>query len=1074
MNIDSPIFVPRNSAPMTATPAAQLKVAAVMDPNAPKSPLDTSSSNNIMHNNKNNMNGYWPFFNNATAYYPCGGLNSNYLQFCQQQQQQHHQQQQYLQHLLQRQRTLPNFHHHHQWMQRKNLNGIIGQRQQQQQQQQQRKQTTIKMSTEMSTQQNQQRRKKQKIQQQALQQQQQQQQMPEEQPNRQQLQQQQEQVNMTNIPLVIKTTETLSPQLTVATTTTTTTTLPDALLLLSTTADIININNVVNDNNLSSNNNNVNDKNTNSNNNNNNNHNKVDEDINMTTLAVISNGTTALLPHQSTQLAEEAEISNTKKDDTVQRNGSRVGQQIRNPRYYQQQQQQQQNSSNTQLNAKTDSSDSGISTNGRHQQQQQHHNHHHAHRQSQPQQHNQKQRKTRLNAKRQENNTTTITTTTQKRTTEYTVDDWLGREMVYCYDHRYISSCAEDNMLAARHNPAHRNSTSSDAAASDDLNSSSSNEDLSAVYAVMSQPDKKAGNKARRNRQQRRRKRHDEQSANDQLQAIPMDVDEDSKENRRPAQQQQQQHQHQQQQQQTAKATSVNLRKQCTKAAALKAVNKHNNNGNNNNNSKVNGGAHALTNSASNSSVCSALSSASSTYSLSSSASSTSSAASSPTNSANCSPTASPTASKRNAENFRKIARALAPPLRQHTKLNMSEPELVQQLRRYIIDPNLLRVYGYPVESAIHEGCIEIYKCLPRPSGVHTHHTSTKTDVVNTVDGLQVHYTSTSSSTTTTASFKTQWTLGGDNSTDSGQGSGDSSPPSMDSDSSEAGEDEPATTTACFTPDGSYQIFSQYDQSLEKQCVRCMRTFHVTETGEYLSYESCTFHWGKLYNLYTGSKGYTTQYTCCSGTKDTEGCSRNPLHVWTGAVVGINGPYTDFVHTRARCDDKPTKVYALDCEMSFTGRGLEVTKVTVVGYDGQLVYEHFVRPEVEIVDYNTRFSGITEKDLCAHSNKSVKTLAEVQRDLLQLIDADTILIGHGLDNDLRVLRIVHKCIIDTSIAFPHSSGFPYRRALKNLTKACLNRDIQCGDAGHSSFEDSRACLELMLWKVRKEMRPTAY
>ncbi|XP_039962739.1 protein kinase 4-like isoform X1 [Bactrocera tryoni] len=1061
MNIDSPIFVPRNNAPMTSMPAAQLKVSAasLLDPKTPKSPLalgvvtpnafgKLTDSNNIKHKN-NNMGGYWPFVNNAAAYYPCG-INSNYLQFCQQQQQQ---QQQYMQHFVQRQRTLPNFHN--QWTQRKNLNAAIGQRQQQQQQ---RKQTTkatapAAISTEVSAQQHQQRRKKQKMQQQAAQQHK-QQQLTE-------LQQQPQAVNITKIPIANKTSDSLSPKLTVATTTTNAN--QNMLLLLPAAEELININ-VVNDNNLNSN-NIVIDQNAISNNNNNN---KVDEDINMATLAAISNGTSAL-PNQSTQLVEEAEIS-TKQDDTVQRNGSRVGQQIRNPRYYQQQQQQQ-NSSNTQLNAKTDSSDSGISTNGRHQQ----HHHHHAHRQ-QPQQHNQKQRKTRLNSKRQDNNTTTMTTT-PKRTTEYTVDDWLGREMVYCYGHRYISSCAEDNLLAARHNPAHRNSTSSDAAASDDLNSSSSNEDLSAVYAVMSQPDKKTGNKARRNRQQRRRKRLDEQSA-DQLQAIPMDVDEDSKENRRPAPQHahQQQQQQQQQQQSTAKAASVNLRKQCTKAAALKAVNKHNSgNNSSNSNAKPNSGAHALANSASNSSVCSALSSASSTYSLSSSASSTSSAASSPTNSANCSPTASPTASKRNAENFRKIARALAPPLRQHTKLNMSEHELVQQLRRYIIDPNLLRVYGYPVESAIHEGCIEIYKCLPRPSGVHTHHSTTKTDVVNTVDGLQVHYTSNSSSSTTTnTGFKAQWTLGGDNSTDSGQGSGDSSPPSMDSDSSEAGEDEPATTTACFTPDGSYQIFSQYDQSLEKQCVRCMRTFHVTETGEYLSYESCTFHWGKLYNLYTGSKGYTTQYTCCAGTKDTEGCSRNPLHVWTGAVVGINGPYSDFVHTRARCDDKPTKVYALDCEMSFTGRGLEVTKVTVVGHDGQLVYEHFVRPEVEIVDYNTRFSGITEKDLCAHSNKNVKTLAEVQRDLLQLIDAETILIGHGLDNDLRVLRIVHKTIIDTSIAFPHSSGFPYRRALKNLTKACLNRDIQCSDAGHSSFEDSRACLELMLWKVRKEMRPTAY
>ncbi|XP_050328440.1 putative exonuclease GOR [Bactrocera neohumeralis] len=247
-----------------------------------------------------------------------------------------------------------------------------------------------------------------------------------------------------------------------------------------------------------------------------------------------------------------------------------------------------------------------------------------------------------------------------------------------------------------------------------------------------------------------------------------------------------------------------------------------------------------------------------------------------------------------------------------------------------------------------------------------------------------------------------------------------------------------------------------------KQCVRCERPFRVTSSGVYLKRERCTFHWGKLYKVKTRHNKYNKQYTCCGGSSESVGCTSNPVHVWTGVVSGINGPYGGFVHTR-RITDEP-KVYALDCEMSFIGRGLALTKVTVIAFDGRLVYQHFVRPIGAIVDYNTRFSGITKSDI-SKSNKRVKTLAEVQRDLLQIIDANSILIGHGLENDLRVLKIVHKTVVDTSIVFKHSNGFPYRHSLKHLTKTYLKRNIQLDGQSHDSLEDARACLELMLWKV---------
>ncbi|XP_074042425.1 putative exonuclease GOR [Leptinotarsa decemlineata] len=149
--------------------------------------------------------------------------------------------------------------------------------------------------------------------------------------------------------------------------------------------------------------------------------------------------------------------------------------------------------------------------------------------------------------------------------------------------------------------------------------------------------------------------------------------------------------------------------------------------------------------------------------------------------------------------------------------------------------------------------------------------------------------------------------------------------------------------------------------------------------------------------------------------------------------------------------------------MCYTVKGLEVTRVTIVDSNGRCVYESYVKPLHEIVDYNTRFSGIKAEDMIRGPTKS---LAEVQRDLMSFITAETILIGHGLENDLRALKIVHYKIVDTAFTFPHDRGLPYRRSLKDLISEILHDDIQCSSKGHDSREDATACMRLMLWRVR--------
>ncbi|XP_025971576.2 putative exonuclease GOR [Dromaius novaehollandiae] len=157
-------------------------------------------------------------------------------------------------------------------------------------------------------------------------------------------------------------------------------------------------------------------------------------------------------------------------------------------------------------------------------------------------------------------------------------------------------------------------------------------------------------------------------------------------------------------------------------------------------------------------------------------------------------------------------------------------------------------------------------------------------------------------------------------------------------------------------------------------------------------------------------------------------------------------------------------VYALDCEMCYTTQGLELTRVTVVDSKLQVVYDSFVKPDGEVIDYNMRFSGVTEDDL----KNTTTSLRDVQAILLNLFSADTILIGHSLENDLFALKLIHDKIVDTSVMFPHRLGLPHKRALKSLMADYLRRISQDDVGGHNSSEDAIACMELTLWKVKED------
>ncbi|XP_066468694.1 RNA exonuclease 1 homolog [Tiliqua scincoides] len=263
---------------------------------------------------------------------------------------------------------------------------------------------------------------------------------------------------------------------------------------------------------------------------------------------------------------------------------------------------------------------------------------------------------------------------------------------------------------------------------------------------------------------------------------------------------------------------------------------------------------------------------------------------------------------------------------------------------------------------------------------------------------------------------------------------------------------------------GSAMLFSctvkpAVSDSSRRVCCRCGEIYTVTLSGKHVRKEECNYHSGRVVR-HKVPGGLETRYSCCEGVIGSPGCQVAKLHVHDGRKENLDGFVKTFIKPPPL--DGNHGVFALDCEMCYTTRGLELSRVAVVDPSLQVAYDTFVKPDNEIIDYNTRFSGMTAEDM-----KNTRTsIRDVQAVLLNLFSADTILIGHSLENDLFALKLFHKKVVDTSVVFPHRLGLPHKRALRNLMADYLRRIIQDNVGGHDCSEDATACMELMLWKVR--------
>ncbi|XP_020285426.1 RNA exonuclease 1 homolog isoform X2 [Pseudomyrmex gracilis] len=245
----------------------------------------------------------------------------------------------------------------------------------------------------------------------------------------------------------------------------------------------------------------------------------------------------------------------------------------------------------------------------------------------------------------------------------------------------------------------------------------------------------------------------------------------------------------------------------------------------------------------------------------------------------------------------------------------------------------------------------------------------------------------------------------------------------------------------------------------ERICSRCGQTYMVNKHGFAVLQQNCIFHWGRKFTFRGESK-----YSCCQQFGSASGCCDAKTHVWDYVDYENLRGYVTTLSKSIPTDEQG--IYALDCEMCYTTQGLELTRVTVIDEDCKVIYETLVKPQNSIIDYNTRFSGITEEDM----KDVTTTILDVQATLLTMFSDKTILVGHSLESDFKALKLLHDTVVDTSVMFPHKNGYPQKRALKNLCSEYLKKIIQNDINGHDSNEDAVACMELVKWKVKEEVK----
>jgi RNA exonuclease 1 len=204
----------------------------------------------------------------------------------------------------------------------------------------------------------------------------------------------------------------------------------------------------------------------------------------------------------------------------------------------------------------------------------------------------------------------------------------------------------------------------------------------------------------------------------------------------------------------------------------------------------------------------------------------------------------------------------------------------------------------------------------------------------------------------------------------------------------------------------------------------------------------------------------------------------------------------------------------------------ELIRVSVVDYfTGAILLDKLVYPDVKMKHYNTRYSGVSFRDMQTAVRKRTCLFgrAAARKAVWNCVGVDTIVVGHDAQSDLTSLRWIHPLVVDTFMveeeiareikdkltreankrqeeldlkrleavargeepppaAQSEEAAEIERRiktefglSLKFLAKKRLDRTIQIKNQGHDSVEDALAARDILHWHLtNRVMEPVSY
>lgn len=154
-----------------------------------------------------------------------------------------------------------------------------------------------------------------------------------------------------------------------------------------------------------------------------------------------------------------------------------------------------------------------------------------------------------------------------------------------------------------------------------------------------------------------------------------------------------------------------------------------------------------------------------------------------------------------------------------------------------------------------------------------------------------------------------------------------------------------------------------------------------------------------------------------------------------------------------------------------TGNDSEVILLCVADYlTGAIPLKKYVLPDTPVNDWRTQIHGIKSADVkkAVENGEALAGWEAARQELWNIMDADTILVGHALQHDLAALRMIHPRIIDSSILTSKAVNVGNRKwGLETLFKTFLRTEIRNNKGRiHDFEEDVFATREVVLWCMR--------